>query len=767
MTDQTIKIVLTADGRQYSATLNKATGQLDQLGDRSERTARRMGFLRTEVASLRSAVAALGIGIAAKQILDAGLQSERFANALRAATGSSARAAQELSFVRQEAERIGIDFQSAAGAYAKLAAAARGTALEGEGAREVFTAVAEASRVMGLSGAEAEGTLRAIEQIISKGTLSAEELRQQLGDRLPGAFQIAARSMGVTTAQLSKMIEQGEVLADDFLPRFARELRRSVSGGFEDASQGPAAQIERLGNAMFELKDAIATSGVLTALGNFAEGLSEIIRANVFFFENQGLLEMDPNTMNRAQKQVRRELLAERLRDLEAQRAQLAQSPRARLAREAAALSEEERIRRFGPGGIPRDPTEGLTQRIEDVRADIEKLDRLLKAEEEASKRAFGRGDGDGEGSGGGGGRPRGRSPFERRAEQLRAAIALEGELTEAGRVRAELEAGLLGQVSQAQARKLVALAEERDAQVALIEEEERLQEHMQRRLELEEERREAAQQSLAGLVQSLESETEAELRRQREGQAILDAALAERLISLQKHHQLTEALERDHQARLLELHERQARRIEREGSEAFRELSRAVKGWGRDFADTLLDNERNFGGFVDSMFRELQRIAIARATEPLFGAFEEILGGVIEQLGGGGDGAAAGRSAAARPAIEAGTGRRARPALPGAAMGGTFEVGGPPGIDRSLVAFRATRGERVTVTRPGQDAGDATPVRIELVNRGTPKEAQVGDVRFDPRGMVVQVLVDDLQRGGAITGAMARSFGLRRSSGG
>lgn len=40
---------------------------------------------------------------------------------------------------------------------------------------------------------------------------------------------------------------------------------------------------------------------------------------------------------------------------------------------------------------------------------------------------------------------------------------------------------------------------------------------------------------------------------------------------------------------------------------------------------------------------------------------------------------------------------------VPGFATGGAFTVGGSPGIDSNLVMFKATRGERVTVTRPGQ----------------------------------------------------------------
>lgn len=48
---------------------------------------------------------------------------------------------------------------------------------------------------------------------------------------------------------------------------------------------------------------------------------------------------------------------------------------------------------------------------------------------------------------------------------------------------------------------------------------------------------------------------------------------------------------------------------------------------------------------------------------------------------------------------------------LPGFKTGGSFTVGGPAGVDRNLIAFRATRGEMVDIRKPGQDLGASTQV--------------------------------------------------------
>ena len=55
--------------------------------------------------------------------------------------------------------------------------------------------------------------------MISKGKVQAEELRGQLGERLPSAFQLAAKAMGMTTAQLDKFMADGKLTAEDLLPK--------------------------------------------------------------------------------------------------------------------------------------------------------------------------------------------------------------------------------------------------------------------------------------------------------------------------------------------------------------------------------------------------------------------------------------------------------------------------------------------------------------------------------------------------------------------
>lgn len=257
-----------------SAEVLKVRGDVEKLGGATKEAAKSNRALSDSFGVLKSAIAAVGIGAFVRDIVQVGNAFRGFDSALQSVTGSQKGAAAEMNFVRDVANSLGLNLQTLAKDYTSLAAAAKGTALEGQGARDIFEAVSQASRALGLSADQTSGALTAIQQIISKGTVSAEELRGQLGERLPGAFQIAARSIGVTTAELGKMLETGSLTAEEFLPAFAAELDKATEAGAKLAANSPAAEFERLGNALTEAKNALAEAGLLESLADGARLLT-------------------------------------------------------------------------------------------------------------------------------------------------------------------------------------------------------------------------------------------------------------------------------------------------------------------------------------------------------------------------------------------------------------------------------------------------------------------------------------------------------------
>lgn len=225
------------------------------------------GFARGgAIAAAVGAATALVIRRITDEAVQAQIQLDKMSASLRfSAGGDQAAGAREMDYVRQKSFELGAQLNDTALAYAKLTASSRGTQLEGQQTREIFEAITGAGTVMGLSMQEQSGALLAVSQMMSKGTVQSEELRGQLGERLPGAFQIAARAMGVTTQQLSKMLEQGQVIADEFLPKFAAQLKKELGGEVAKAAANAQAEVNRLDSTWQNLKQQFAQTGAAEA----------------------------------------------------------------------------------------------------------------------------------------------------------------------------------------------------------------------------------------------------------------------------------------------------------------------------------------------------------------------------------------------------------------------------------------------------------------------------------------------------------------------
>lgn len=167
-----------------------------------------------------------------------------------AITGSASAARRELEFVAGTANRLGIEVGAAGKAYAGLLVAARGTPLEGEPARRVFEAVATSMAKLGRDSSETEGALQALQQMMSKGVVQAEEFSGQLAERLPGALQATANELGLTVQGLQQMIQAGQVLPSELLPALAAGLEKTFGSGQKEGVRGFAAEWTAFTNAV-------------------------------------------------------------------------------------------------------------------------------------------------------------------------------------------------------------------------------------------------------------------------------------------------------------------------------------------------------------------------------------------------------------------------------------------------------------------------------------------------------------------------------------
>lgn len=135
-----------------------------------------------------------------------------FRNAIQVASGSIDEANRQMAVAADIAKTLKLDITVVTKEYSKFLNAVTLAGQSAEFAEAKFRQFAIAARVLNLSAEATSGMFLALEQMISKETVSLEELRRQLGQHLPGAVAQAARAMGYgeerlkTFTKLSKRV---------------------------------------------------------------------------------------------------------------------------------------------------------------------------------------------------------------------------------------------------------------------------------------------------------------------------------------------------------------------------------------------------------------------------------------------------------------------------------------------------------------------------------------------------------------------------------
>lgn len=162
--------------------------------------------------------------------------------------------------------------------FTQISASVIGAGGNVDAAKEAFLGIAAGIRGTGGSLADMQGALLATSQVFSKGKVSAEELRQQIGERLPGAFTLFAKSMGKTPQELDKMLEQGQVTLNDFMG-FVRLLSSEYGQSALEIAASSQAAGDRLATTMSRMREAVGRE--LQPLGaQFQEILANAVADN-------------------------------------------------------------------------------------------------------------------------------------------------------------------------------------------------------------------------------------------------------------------------------------------------------------------------------------------------------------------------------------------------------------------------------------------------------------------------------------------------------
>ena len=703
--DLTLALRIRADVQQALAgmrSMDRSLGNIDKRGKRADRTMRNLA--RTALRFAAVYLSLRGIASALRAVIGTSDQFERLELRMRVATGSAEAAGREMAFVRAEAERLGLDVLAAAEGFSAFAAAARGTKIEGQGARDVFIAVAEASAAMGLVVGDLHDFFAGVETLADKpgGTKrQIEDLESLLAGDARVRDEIEERRRNLEDA-----ITEGRRLADETEADIARlsgnRARLGADGVIDALDRQLIAQVDQaLGLLRGQLRERRALLDPLQQEYNRLAQLLSLAPPGVprdFTLAGPGRIEAPGPTGPSDEEVKAAKAAADKIEAiLAASQDRLAQLTLSRIeliAREEAQAVDE--LRRLGE-------TKGL---------DAAEVEAAIAAVQKA-------------------------------AAVERHQIHVEGLAADHEALVASLEAGTQAEREAARARAeahadTVASIEGREVDLGIVGAYEAAIRAANRWRD----------ETLAGLDAAGEGHEALRARVDAVHLAMIESARAAAREGVAAGETWIDGMK----AALQELGE--------EGASAADQAREATENAFQGMEDALVafvtTGKLSFSGFVDSIIADLARIAVRRAiTEPLADALFNALPG----LSGGGPAPAAANGANLFGRLQAGVGHTGaiagQPggvsrAVPAAIFAGAprYHSGGVAGLRPDEVPIIAQRGEAVL---PRGATLAMPPLEINFHNEGTAQREVRREVHLDPRAIVVDVFTDDWNRRGPI----------------
>lgn len=122
----------------------------------------------------------------------------------------------------------------------------------------------------------------AIQQMAGKGVVSMEELRQQLGEAVPDAINLMARSMGLTMGELVKDVSKGVVEAQNALAAMLNQMALENGGSADQMAQTWNGLMNRIRTQWLKTAKELGDQGSFESLKQVLKDLLTLMKDPAF-----------------------------------------------------------------------------------------------------------------------------------------------------------------------------------------------------------------------------------------------------------------------------------------------------------------------------------------------------------------------------------------------------------------------------------------------------------------------------------------------------
>lgn len=217
------------------------------------------------------------MGQISQATLQTGLEFEALERRLSFVEGGADQGAERLRSLKSQSDELGLSFRESAESYANLAATTRDTPLQGFQTEQIAESLNILGSAYNFDRNRQNRFNVGFTQVLGKGKVFQEEIRQQLAEAAPGFTQLAARSYGVDVPELNRMIAAG-VDSQDFAVRVSQQIRAELGSASDEGAKSAQGSINRLENAIAQLQGTVG-KGILPGVAIGSEAAAFAINA--------------------------------------------------------------------------------------------------------------------------------------------------------------------------------------------------------------------------------------------------------------------------------------------------------------------------------------------------------------------------------------------------------------------------------------------------------------------------------------------------------
>ncbi len=255
MADPKLNVVITVDGKEYSAVLNQITKQTADVGEKSKNTAASVSQLSGQMKAFYGIVGAAGVTNLIKNIVGVNAEFQKLNASLVTVTGSTAAADQAFAMIEKFAAQTPYQLQEVTSAFIKL-------------------------KALGLDAGE--DSLRSYGNTASAMGKSLDQMIEAVADAATGEFE-RLKEFGIKTSvqgdNVSFRFKGMTTVVQNSASEITKYLRQI---GDEDFAGGMARQMDTLDGKFSNLQDSsaalarsIGKAGLNELMGDLADGLND------------------------------------------------------------------------------------------------------------------------------------------------------------------------------------------------------------------------------------------------------------------------------------------------------------------------------------------------------------------------------------------------------------------------------------------------------------------------------------------------------------